>query len=72
MKIANKKYFFVGILIFLILILSYLVKFDIDAGSNYNVEERLLGIIIFHNPFILGIYILICIILIIRGFKLKR
>ena len=69
---TNKKYFFLGILIFLVLILSYLIKFDIDAGANYNIEERLLGVIIFHNPFILGIYLLIGIILILRGIIYKR
>ena len=72
MQMTNKKYFFLGILIFLVLILSYLIKFDIDAGANYNIEERLLGVIIFHNPFILGIYLLIGIILILRGIIYKR
>ena len=72
MQMTNKKYFFLGILIFLVLILSYLIKFDIDAGANYNIEERLLGVIIFHNPFILGIYLLIGISLILRGMKYKR
>ena len=72
MQMTNKKYFFLGILIFLVLILSYLIKFDIDAGANYNIEERLLGVIIFHNHFILGIYLLIGIILILRGMKYKR
>ena len=72
MQITSKKYFFFGILIFLVLIVSYFVKFDIDSGANYNIEERLLGVIIFHNPFILGIYLLIGIILILRGMKYKR
>jgi len=72
MQITSKKYFFFGILIFLVLIVSYFVKFDIDSGANYNIEERLLGVIIFHNPFILGIYLLIGIILILRGIIYKR
>ena len=70
MKIAKKRYFILGILVFFFLIAAYFVK--LSVGTDYGavlgvVEERLLGIIIFHNPFILGLYFLIGIILIVRG-----
>jgi len=46
-----------------ILILSYFIKINVESGSNYNVEDRILYIIIFHNPYVLGIYLLLAIIL---------
>lgn len=61
-----------GITIIALLVASYFIKVSADSGANYVVEEKLLGIIIFHNPFILGLYILIAIALIIKGAKNKR
>jgi len=65
--IKNKVYFFIGITILVILILFYFVKVDIDSGGNYNTYDSLLGIVIFHNPFILAIYAIIVVKLITKG-----
>jgi len=59
--------FYAGIIILAFLIVSYFTKINLDRGSNYIVKSSLLGIIIFNNPFILGIYILISLILIIKS-----
>ncbi len=58
-----------GILIILFLIIAYFIKFTVEEGANYSVQSSLLGIVIFHNPFILAIYILIAIVLIFRKEK---
>jgi hypothetical protein len=69
MKIASKPRFILGILVFLILFISYFVRFEIDSGSNYAVRDSLLGIIIFHNFIVLILYALIGIFLILTGIK---
>ncbi len=68
----NKIYFWLGIFILLILIASYFLKINIDAGANYSVETRLLGILIFYKPYMLGLYILITVVLIIIGLKKRK
>ena len=65
----KKSLFFVGFSILVLLAIFYFIKINVDVGSNFEVQDSLLGIIIFHNPFILGIYILVAVILIVKGLK---
>jgi len=69
MKIRNKKYFGIGIGILAFLILSYFVKIPIDSGKNYLITDTILGILIFHNLYILIIYSLVAMILIWKSLK---
>lgn len=64
--------FFIGISILLILIISYFVKIETDEGINFIVQDTLLGILIFHNPFILALYILGIIVLIVSGLEKNK
>jgi len=63
------KYLGIGILAFLAI--SYFLKINIDSGANYLIKDSLLGIVIFHNPFILAIYVLIAVVLIVKNFRIK-
>lgn len=69
-KIRNHGYFWIGIVIVLVMLISYLIKVPIDDGSNYNTITPLLGILIFYNPFILGIYCFIALILLYKGLRI--
>ncbi len=69
MRIKRRIYFGAGILFGLFLIGSYFIKINTESGGNYVVRDSLLGIIIFHNVFILLLYILIFVVLIVNGFK---
>ena len=72
-KKTNKNnkvvYLISGVFIVLTLIVSYFIKINVDSGGNYTINERALGILIFHNPFILALYILVAIVLIAKGRK---
>ena len=72
MRILNKKLFYTGITILAILIISYFLKFKVDEGANYEVIDTLLGTIIFHNPIIFMIYLIIALTFIISGIKKLR
>jgi len=61
MKIRNKKMFYLGIIFGIFLVLIYFIKFDVESGANYNVQDSLLGVLIFHNVFVFAIYVLIAI-----------
>ena len=67
----KKVYFWIGIVILALMIISYFIKFQVDSGANYSTLDSLLGIMIFHNPWILGLYILIVIFLVIKGITIK-
>tara|TARA_Y100000034_G_scaffold123127_1_gene169485 strand:- start:297 stop:506 length:210 start_codon:yes stop_codon:yes gene_type:complete len=69
MKIRNKKYFRIGVGILIFLILSYFIKIPIESGTNYLITDSLLGILIFHNLYILIIYSLIATFLIWKSLK---
>jgi hypothetical protein len=71
LKIIRKGYFLAGIALFLFLIISDFINLEVDSGSNYRMVDTLLGLIIFHNPFILGLYLLIAIIFVFVGLKRK-
>ncbi len=68
-RIKKKGMFWTGIGIFLFLILIYFIKIPVDSGINFITLDSLLGIIIFHNPFVLGLYILIVIVFVVKGFR---
>ena len=70
-KINKSVCFFIGVAIFLILLLSFFVKIKVEDGLNYITYDTLLGILIFHNPFVLGIYVLIVVILIVKSLSKK-
>jgi len=57
-----------GIGIFLVLGASYFVNINISSGNSIT-QTSLLGILIFYNPFILALYLLIAIVLIMKGIK---
>ena len=63
----NKKYIGIGIVV--LLILSYFIKIPIESGETYIVTDSLLGILIFHNIYILIIYSLIAIFFIYKSKK---
>lgn len=66
---AGHIIFGTGILIIFLLVISYFIPLSINTGTNFIVQDSILGIIIFHNPFILGLYILSSLALIIEGLK---
>jgi hypothetical protein len=72
MKIAKPGFFWVGICAAVFLILSYFVTFNVDSSANYVVQDRLLGIVVFHNAFILCVYVVIAAILIAAGVKFNN
>ncbi len=67
----RRVYFWLGILTFALLIGSYFIKLNLENGGNYIIKTSLLGILIFNNPFILAFYVLIGVILIVKGLNLK-
>ena len=67
MKVKSKKYIGIGIVVFLIL--PYFIKIPIESGETYVVTDSLLGILIFHNLYILIIYSLVAIFFIYKSKK---
>lgn len=59
MKIQNKKLFYSTIAISFLLFLSAFIEINVEQGANYNLVDSLLGIIIFHNVYVLSSIILI-------------
>ncbi len=68
MRCMRKPWFILGSSLLLVLAASYFIRFSIDGGSNFLVQDRLLGILIFHNPFVLALYALLGIACIIRAY----
>ena len=66
----NWKFYF-GLILFVALVVFYFIKIEVDSGSNFTTYDSFLGIIIFHNPFILALYCLIVVVLIFIGIKKK-
>ncbi len=69
MKLASKPKFYAGIVILALLGVSYFIKLNVDSGTNYQTTDTLLGVIIFHSPFILLIYLAVTASLIISGIR---
>ena len=69
LKIKRRGLFWTGIGILIFLLIAYFIKIRVDYGFNFITFDSLLGIIIFHNPFVLALYVLIGLILIWKGMK---
>lgn len=54
----RKFYLILGIIWFIFLGFSYTISLETESGENYKIIDTLLGTIVFHNPVILGIYII--------------
>lgn len=67
-KLHKPLYFWLGIIILAVLILSLFIQVHIPSGTDVIITS-LLGILIFYNPIVLAIYIIIALILIILGLK---
>lgn len=65
----KKYYFFPGVIILIVILISYFTRIKVNSDINSITYDKLLGIVIFHNPFILLIYIVIAIILIVKSIK---
>ncbi|MEK6927852.1 MAG: thioredoxin domain-containing protein [Nanoarchaeota archaeon] len=61
----------VGIGLILFLMIGYFIPISKTSGGNEIVVDKLLGVMILHNPFVLGIYLLVAIVLIYLGLKEK-
>ena len=71
MKIHRRGVFWTGVVIFIILLSGYFIKVELESGYNYSTQDSILGVLIFHNPFILAIYVLILVVLIVKGLSKK-
>jgi hypothetical protein len=67
MEIKRKWLLWAGGVLGLFIFASYFIKFEVEGGGNYVVQDRLLGILIFHNWIVLAVYILIVTFLLIIG-----
>ena len=67
MKVEKRIFFWIGLIVAFLLLATYFVKIKIDAGSNFIVRDSLLGILIFHNAFVLLIYALVIAFLVLFG-----
>ena len=68
----RKLYLLAGILLGALLAVSYFVKLEIEEELGSVVKDSLLGILIFHNPLVLAVYIIIILILISIGFNILQ
>lgn len=59
MKIKNKGLFYTSLGILCFMILSFFIKISYESGFNYEVQDSLLGILIFHNAYVLATYVII-------------
>ena len=64
--------FYTGIGILILLAITYLIRIPKDSGTNFVTYTKLLSILIFYNPYILAIYIIIALILIFLGLSKKK
>lgn len=71
-KLTSGWKFKTGIAIIGILIVSYFIKLEVDSGSNYITTQSLLAKLIFENPIILVIYILVALYLIVQDMMMRR
>ena len=69
MSIHSLWKFWIGIALLIVMAVTYFIPVSVDSGFNYLVQTPLLGVLIFHNAFILGLYILVCVTLIIWGMR---
>ena len=67
----NKLIIAIGVIFLLLLGVSYFINVTVDQGTNFMTNSSLLGIIIFYNPLILGIYVAAGAIFILAGISWK-
>jgi uncharacterized membrane protein len=67
MKIQNKKLFYSAIIVALLLFFSAFIEINSEQGANYTVVDSLLGIIIFHNIYVLSSIILILFLIVAKS-----
>lgn len=75
MKIKKNILLIAGFGILAVLLSSYFISInevESEEGLILITKNNLLGIIILHNPFVLGIYILAAIVLIVKGLGRKK
>lgn len=71
----NKIAFFFGVGILFLLAVAYFIPmyYSEQEGSVVSeVQTRLLGEMIFYNPFVLGLYVLIAVVFIVNGWNGKK
>ena len=69
---GKKISFWIGLVFLILLGASYFVNIQVDDGSNFATYDRILGIVIFHNSWILCFYVLIGLGLIFFGLRKKK
>lgn len=66
-SLRRKAFLIAGIAWLVFLGVAYGLPVQTEAGDNYIIEDTLLGIAIFHNPLILGLYMLVGVALVAAG-----
>lgn len=64
-------FFWTGFGILVFLAVAYFIRVPIEFGADYIVRSSLLGVLIFHNVFVFGIYVLVGLFFIWKGLKYK-
>ena len=72
MIIEKRGLFWTGVGIIALMILFYFIPIPVDVGINYITIDSILGIIIFHNVFILTLYFVIAVILVAAGLRFTK
>lgn len=67
----QKTFICIGVAILLFMLIAYFIKIPVESGINYETFSSLLGILIFHSPVFLIIYISIALFLIYKGLNKK-
>ncbi len=67
MNIKSPLLFWIGIALALFLLISSIIKVEVESGLNYVTYSSLLGILIFYNPLVLIIYIILIVFIIYKG-----
>ncbi len=67
---VKKRFLFPGLIILILLAASYFVEISMLDEFGNTIITPLLGILIFYNPFVLGLYGLIIVVLLVKGVKI--
>jgi len=54
-------------MIVVFLIVSNFITIEVGSGANYLTKDTLLGLLIFHSPWVLGFYVLVILGLVYYG-----
>lgn len=72
-KRSLKNWKFVsGIIILVVLLISYFIKLNVDSGANFSTTQPLLAKLIFESPFVLAVYVLAGLALMLSGLSEKK